>query len=699
MRFRRGRHGPADARPAQSGLIVAAAAAMVAVAALSALAACGGARPQAAPAGAGAVSNGSTVPSAETPSSAATSSSAASSTAAAATGSGAYVRVDQVGYAATAPKRAYLMMRVPAAGAKFTVSRGGAVVAGPLPVGASLGSWNRRYRHVYALDFDQLSDPGTYTVAVSGPVKAVSPPFAVGTGAAVYGPALANALRFYQTEQDGPSYYPSALRTAPGHLNDRHAMTYLTPRVNGDGVFRGDLTSLGVRIDAAGGWWDAGDYLKFVHATAYVEALMLVGQRDFPAQMGVGSPTSDFSAEGLFGATWLLRMWNDRTRTLYYQVGIGSGNAHTAGDHDIWRLPQRDDTWRAGDPVYRYIRHRPVFRAGPPGAKISPNLAGRDAAALALAYQVYRATRPVFARHCLRAAVHIFALADPAPKRLMTAIPYDYYPEAEWRDDMELGATELYDAMADGGTTVAGLTGESPLSYLRAAAHWAAAYIGGPNDAADTLNLYDVSGLAHYELYRAIGRAGDPAGLQISRAGLLGDLGKALHRAVVQAGHDPFQFGFPWNQWDTTSHGAGLVVMASEYDELTHSTAYAAWASRWLADILGANAWGTSLIVGDGSTFPHCLQHQVANLRGTLDGRAPLLLGAAVEGPNADQDDGTVAGMRLGPSTDPFRQFDADGAGGAKWRDAVQDYPNTEPAIDLTAASMLAFSRMMAGRS
>ncbi len=528
-------------------------------------------------------------------------------------------------------------------------------------------------------------------------MSAVSPAFAIGSGTAVYGQALVNTLRFYQTERDGRYFYPSKLRTAVAHLNDRHAMTYRTPRVNGDGVFAGDLSPLGARIDASGGWWDAGDYLKFLHTTTYVEALMLAGVRDFPAQMGAVSPSSNFFAEGRFGAAWLLRMWHDRTRTLYYQVGIGSGNARTAGDHDIWRLPQRDDTWRAGDPVYRYIRHRPVFRAGPPGSRISPNLAGRDAAALAEAYQVYRVRYPAFAARCLRGAVHIFALADTSPKKLLTAIPYDYYPEAEWRDDLELGATELYLAMADGGTTVPGLTATDPLSYLRSATHWARAYIDGRNDAADTLNLYDVAGLAHYELCRALARAGDLAGLEVSPNELLADLRKALDGAVAQASTDPFQFGFAWNQWDTTSHGAGLVVMASEYDELTHSTAYAAWASRWLANILGANAWGTSLIVGDGSTFPHCLQHQVANLRGSLNGKPPVLRGAAVEGPNADQDNGTMAHMRLGPGIDRFKQFNADGAGGAKWRDAVQNYPNTEPAIDLTAASFLAFSRMMAG--
>ena len=611
----------------------------------------------------------------------------------------AFVRVDQVGYVASAPKRAYLMTRAAAADATFTLYQGGTVVAGPTPVGADLGAWSRRFGHVYALDFDDLRDAGTYTIRVSGPVSAVSPPFAVGAGAAVYGHALANALRFYQTERDGRAFIRSRLRTAGAHLNDRHAMTCRTPRVNGDGVFRGDLRPLGVRRNVAGGWWDAGDYLKFLHTTTYVEALMLAGVRDFPAQMGAGSTSSDFTGEARFGAGWLLRMWDDRTRTLYYQVGIGSGNAHTAGDHDIWRLPQRDDAYRRGDPVYRYIRHRPVFRAGPPGSKISPNLAGREAAALAEAYQVYRLRYPGFAAQCLRAAVHVFELADTRPTRLLTAIPYDYYPEVEWRDDLELGATELYFAMADGGTTVSALTDaeKDPLGYLSSAAHWARAYIDGPNDAADSLNLYDVSGFAHYELCRAIDQAGDPAGLEVSRADLLADLEKSLDRAVAQADSDPFEFGFPWNQWDTTSHGAGLVVMASEYDELTGTTAYTAWASRWLANILGANAWGTSLIVGDGTTFPHCLQHQVANLRGTLNGRPPVLLGAAVEGPNADQDDGSMPNMRLGPRTDRFRLFDADGARGAKWRDAVQNYPNTEPAIDLTAASLLAFSRMMAG--
>jgi endoglucanase len=605
----------------------------------------------------------------------------------------AFVRVDQVGYPGAAPKYAYLMSSVAAAGAAFAVTDadGATVLAGT--VGAGLGAWSPAYAFVYPIDFSALTAPGRYRVSVSGPVVATSPAFSVGTGAEVYGGALRNTLRFYEVQRDGGHFIRSRLRTASAHLHDRRAMTYRTPRVDGDGVFRGDLSPLGRRVDAAGGWWDAGDYLKFVHATSYTEAVLLTGVRDFPAQMGASSSASDFRAEARFGAHWLLRMWDDKTRTFYYQVGIGSGNAKTAGDHDLWRLPQRDDTWRPGDPVYRYIRHRPVFRAGPPGSQISPNLAGRDAAALALAYQVYAPRHPAFAEHCLAAAVHIFDLADLHPGRLMTAIPYEYYPETEWRDDMELGATELYFALADGDAP-AGLPHDAAY-YLETAAQWAGAYIAGPGDAADTLNLYDVSGLAHYELCRALEKAGDPGGLDVDRAAVLADMKKALDNAVTVASGDPFQFGFDWAQWDTTAHGAGLAVMASEYDELSGTQDYAAWDGRWLGAILGANAWGTSLVVGDGTTFPHRLQHQVANLRGTLSGKPPILLGACVEGPNSDQDNGTMPGMRIGPRTNPFKRFN--GADGAKWRDAVQNYPNTEPAIDLTAPSALAFARMMAG--
>ena len=603
-----------------------------------------------------------------------------------------YVRVNQVGYPLSADKRAYLMTSVPAARAQFTVTDDGGRVVAAGVVGPDLGRWSRRYPHVYPIDFTRVRRAGTYAVSVGGPAPAQAV-VEIGAGAALYAGPIRNALAFYRVQRDGAAIVRSALRTAPSHLNDADAMTYRTPKVDGDGAFKGDLSPLGVRMDASGGWWDAGDYLKFVHATAYTDAVLLMGVRDFPAQMGAGAGPADFDAEARFGARWLLRMWDDRTRTLYYQVGIGNGNDAIVSDHDIWRLPQDDDTYGGRDPAFRYIRHRPVFRAGPAGSPVSPNLAGRDAAALALCYQVYRTTDRRLARNCLVSAEHLFDLADTAPKgHLTTAIPFDFYPESEWRDDLELGAAELALALEQPGAP-RGLPHRDPRHYVDLAAHWAHAYIHGPNDAADTLNLYDVSALGHGELIRAM--RGRDRGLAVTHAGLLADLRRQLARGIAQGKTDPFGFGYGWAQYDTTTHGTGLAVTASLYDQLTHSHRYAALGMRWLGNVLGANAWGSSFIVGDGRVYPHCTQHQVANIAGSLDGSAPVLAGASVEGPNSEATSGRLPHMRACPAAggDAFARFNSS----AVYRDNVESYSTVEPAIDLTATSPLAFARVAAG--
>jgi endoglucanase len=181
-----------------------------------------------------------------------------------------------------------------------------------------------------------------------------------------------------------------------------------------------------------------------------------------------------------------------------------------------------------------------------------------------------------------------------------------------------------------------------------------------------------------------------------------------VEAAIKQAGVDPWGFGDHWNYGDTTSHGAGLSVMASEAYYLTQTQSYNTYAQRWLANILGANAWGSSFIVGDGSTFPNCIQHQVANLVGALDGTSggtPVLWGASTEGPASNATAGRVGDMKLCPANgvDTFKIFNGnDGAFNAKqvavYKDNAQSYSTTEPAIDLTSTSFLMWSWRLAGQ-
>ena len=696
----------------------------------------------------------------------------------------AYVRVSQVGYeSCQTPFRAYLMSTVEERRASFEVvnSKGATAYSGH--VGALLGTWSHSQEATYAVYALDFTVPGgdLYTISVSGTVAAISPRFAVDSPDTLYSGLLLNTLFFYETERDGANFIPNALRTAPGHLKDANARLYQTPSLDSNDFIdnvppTAPLVSAELpNVDASGGWWDAGDYMKYVETTSYTAALMQIGIRDFPKQMGAYSPmnppappgsvsyagssgpgapaSSDFTGEARFGVNWLMKMWNDKTRTLYYQVdnsqdwdyyGEGDPSSATGNcggtyatlyclitEYDIWTLPQAADNFdQPGDPrpcdpyTTFFICYRAVYVAGQAGSPISPNLAGRLAADFALCYQLNRTADPSLANQCLNNAEDIFSLADtsypdPAPtvgsgtcgNCLLTITPFDGYPENVWEDDMELGATELYFALQSAGgagNLPAGLPHTNPMDYLQQAAQFARNYIANIYDAGytDTLNLYDVSGLAHFELYRALEMAGDPSGLAVSQSSIRKQFLRQVGDAITQAGADAWGFGYQWSYGDTTSHGAGLSVMASEANSVTQSNSYDTYSQRWLANILGANAWGSSFIVGDGSTFPNCIQHQVANLAGALDGTsggAPVLWGAATEGPAGYATSGVVDGMILCPANgvDTFKKFNGnDGAFDASqvavYRDNMQSYSTTEPAIDLTATSFLMWSWRLA---
>lgn len=127
----------------------------------------------------------------------------------------AFVRVNQVGYATTATKRAYLMASGVETGATFSVKNASGVTVYSAAIGAKPGSWSSSYPDVYALDFGSVTTAGTYTIAVSGPIAGTSLAFPIDTAANVYASSMAHALSFYQNERDGADYIPSALRTAP----------------------------------------------------------------------------------------------------------------------------------------------------------------------------------------------------------------------------------------------------------------------------------------------------------------------------------------------------------------------------------------------------------------------------------------------------------------------------------------------------
>jgi hypothetical protein len=613
--------------------------------------------------------------------------------AAPAAGAGILIRVNQVGFPVSVPKTATVISEAPLRSRAFRVlnSSGGTVLSGM--AGRDRGAWNGRWRHAYPLEFSALATPGSYRIVLDGPGVVSSPPFQI--GGSPYSQLAANEVSFLGEQRDGPEVDSSLLDRQPSHLADANAYVYRTPTYRNN-VLIGSLKRLASSpVNVSGGWSDAGDYLKFVETASFTEDLLLYTLRQYPTALGAEEPK--LVAQARYGLSWLARMWDQQTGVLRYQVGIGNGNAQIEGDHDVgWRLPQADEEIHAlpGTGAY-YVRYRPVFQTGEHGAPISPNLAGRMAGAFGLCAQVFAASEPVYAHECLVWGQTIFDRANTHAHSLVTTDPFDYYPEQEWQDDMELGAAELLRATATS-TDTSGLPHPDALYWFQEADRWGQAYMESGLDGTDTFNLYDVAALAHLELTedRRYVSAEALEGMESTPRVVLEDLHDQLAAAERVASRDPFSIGYEYADDDDTSHLLGLSIEGGIYDEISGTKTYEAFAERQLDAALGQNAWGLSFVVGAGSRFPVCLSHQVANLAGSLDGRPPLLLGAVAPGPVRA---GDLKGLS---SAEGYRRCPAHGGNqyaqfngrGAAYEDNVVAYPSNEPSDDLAAVALLAFA-------
>ncbi len=603
------------------------------------------------------------------------------------------VRVNQVGYGSDASKVAYVMLPAKVRSVSFAVQDGQWTYSGTST--DDVGRWNASYHAVYLLNFSQLRRPGSYRIVVhAGAATATSPRFQIGQPAALYHQLVLNAVRYFTSERDGDDVEHSVLDREPANLTDRHAFVYRTPRYDSNDNLLGKFHRIGGPVDVSGGWFDAGGgYEKFAYTASYADGLMLLAARDFPGEYGTLLPEADY------GLSWLQRLWNPVKKVLYIQVGIGNGNASNTiqGDYNFWFLPQAEDRMdvkRGGKPgpTAYYVKYRPVFEAAPPGKPISPDFAGRFAADFALAAQLDARSDPAEARHLLRLARGIYAMAKTRHVgQIVTTFPHDYYPGTEWKSDMLWGAAEL--ALADEAT-------HAPAAQLRAdlrlAGHWARAYIAqGHPVGGDTLNLYDNGAIGEAELLQAMlgarGRLSGHLKPVISPQALLDDMAAQLRLGERWAEGDPFELGTDLGPSDATPHAFGLFITNALYQHYGGSAQYAAFAQQQLNFALGANAWGSSFTVGAGDTFPHCMQSEIANLAGSLTGKGDIQLGATTDGPSSIGNFvglGTVSGMRR-CSAGHFKPFNTKTVG---YEDNVVSWPSVEPADDYTANSLLAFA-------
>jgi hypothetical protein len=566
------------------------------------------------------------------------------------------ITVNQVGFLPGERKRAVVAAPDLVRGGKFLIvknsDRRSVCYGGGLTVYERTDGEDadRFQRHFFA-DFDRFSRPGVYRIVLSD--GQTSAPFAIGGD--VYRRLNPLLLRYFEIQRCGGSAAPSR-----SHCH------------SDDGVIDGGPRD-GQRIDASGGWHDAGDYLKFVETTSYVTAVMLFAYermsssrfsspattRKLPdtrhATPGAGHnidtryATPDSLHAGLgsamlqqarVGLEWLLRM-HPAPNEFYYQVG-------SEEDHNSWRLPEDDSADQ--NPGWR---PRPVYFG------VGANLAGRCAAAFAMASRIFRESDPNFAIRCGRAAESVFALGV-ASQEVLTTRPASFYPEKSWEDDMEWGAVELFRA-----------TGNA--YYLNLALDYSR--LAGPAGA--ETSVYSTHAIAHHTLFQHAPRSHRDRLLQYLRADA---------ELVRGRTRNPYGLATPY-VWGTAEAAVGGALNCLLYSELSRHDDCVDLARKQRDYVLGCNPFEMSYVIGAGSRYPLYPHHQIANIKRIE------LTGALVGGPataailNEESIDLTTpsfSSMNTGPL--PPEDWDDEAC---VYHDCAQDYVTNEPANDYTAKFLL----------
>lgn len=560
-----------------------------------------------------------------------------------------YIRANQVGYGAGGPKTAIVFSRAQLPEAFAIVDAASEKVVFTRRIKPMANAIWGQFTHYAELDFSSLKRRGTYYIRCGG---AVSLPFAIGLG--VLAPLPDELLEFMREQRCG---YNPWLGTNCHQLDGR---TAYGPQ------------PYGTRLDVTGGWHDAGDTLKYLVTSETATAQMLLAYELNPRAPffadsvdALGNPGTngvpDILDEARWGLDWMLKM-HPAPDQLYFQVGDDR-------DHIGWRLPQNDTAdygWgKGGARVVYFADGRPQglgkYKSASTGVA---NLAGTYAAAMALAYQIWKndPRQKDFAARCLQAGREVYALGqarEGVQQGNSYSAPYRYAPTI-WAQDMEWGAAELYRA-----------TGEQ--KFLHDAKRYAVL-------AADD-NWMGREQTGHYQYYPFINaghfRLYDLVDDDFKKT-LAGYYRDGIERCVRAGGKNPYHAGVPFI-WCSDNLATALAAQCLFYERMTGDTRYHAFAAEQSDWLLGRNPWGVTMLTEIGSVYP-CDVHLMTHLLGRS------VRGALVDGPVYDRIFKSLSGVNIS-EPDPLAAFQ----GAAVYHDDVRDYSSNEPTMDGTASAILMF--------
>ncbi|XP_078439511.1 endoglucanase 17-like [Wolffia australiana] len=388
-----------------------------------------------------------------------------------------------------------------------------------------------------------------------------------------------------------------------------------------------------MNVDLVGGYYDAGDNVKFGFPMAFTTTMLAWSVIEFGGMM---KGELQHAREAVRWATDYLLKATSHPNTVYVQVGDANK------DHACWERPEDMDTART------------VFKVdvNSPGSDV----AAETAAALAAASLVFQKADPVYSKLLRRRAISVFEFADKHrgaySNGLRSAVCPFYCSYSGYQDELLWGAAWLHRATRDpaylGYIHVNGQTlGADESDNIFG---WDNKHVGARILLSKAFLVQNVKSLAgykgHADNFICSLLPGNPLSRsQYTPGGLLFKMGDSNMQYVTSASFLLVTYAKYLTKAGKTAICDGAVVTPAALRRV---------AKRQVDYILGDNPLKMSFMVGYGQSYPRRIHHRGSSLParaahparihcsegfavlGSAEPNPNVLVGAVVGGPDAE---------------------------------------------------------------
>ena len=570
-----------------------------------------------------------------------------------------HIRVDQAGYLPGDKKIAIVFSITPIDGS-FDVedTTSGRAVLTKLSARPTIASpWGGSFPNYYTLDLSDLKTQARYRIRHSR-TGTTSQGFAVGE----YPGYHEDLLHFMRQQRCG---FNPFLDVACHKLDGRS--------------FYGPMPDESF-VDVSGGWHDAGDQLKYLITASNATARMMLAYELEKAKFGdhadalgrEGRPNGipDILDEAKWGLDWIHKL-HPSADQLVHQVADDR-------DHRGFKMPDKDNADYGWGPN----GYRPAyFATGKPQglsqfqskATGVANLAGRSAAAMAMAYRIWKneLRDPAFAARCLEAARTLYAMGrrqEGYQQGNSFGAPYRYN-EDTWADDMEYAAAELYKATRERGF----LADAVRYADVAATTSWMEFEDSSMGELMSRhYQMYPFTNVGHFALYPLVDAK--------TKRRLAGYYRSGLERIAARGKQNPYGVGVPF-LWCSNNLVVAFITQAHLYERMTGDRRFRDAMVDHRDWLFGRNPWGTSMFEGmpAGGEFPEDTHLPTTQLL------KRQVRGGLVDGPIAAATYKGLIGLTL-HEPDEFADLQPRDV---VYHDDVGDYSTNEPTMDGTADAIL----------